>query len=66
MRFMCFRSETYEGPPSEALLPGSRLPQALPSEQHGLFVPQKGPAAQAAQPMYWHAVSIHDVYQSHS
>jgi hypothetical protein len=40
------------GVPSAALLPGSRLPQFLESEQHGLLVPQKGPAAHAVQPMY--------------
>ena len=41
-----------DGPPPPAKLPGSRLPSSAPSEQHGAFVPQKGPAAHAAQPMY--------------
>jgi hypothetical protein len=40
------------GLPSAAVLPGSRLPHWAESAQHGLYVPQNGPAAQAAQPIY--------------
>lgn len=40
------------GLPSAAKLPGSREPHCFESVQHALLVPQKGPAAQAVQPMY--------------
>ncbi len=36
---------TYLSPPSSALLPGSKLPRWWESVQHGLLVPQNGPAA---------------------
>lgn len=38
------------GPPSSALLPGSKLPSLFESVQHGLADPQKGPARKLAYP----------------
>jgi hypothetical protein len=49
----CSQTVVYiPGLPSEARLPGSRLPQFSELAQHALALPQSGPAAQAVQPMY--------------
>jgi hypothetical protein len=45
-------SQTHPGLPSAAKLPGSREPHCWESAQHGEYVPQKGPAAHAVQPIY--------------
>lgn len=49
----CCHTPAYiPGLPSEAVLPGSRLPHCFPSAQQGLYDPHRGPAAHAVQPIY--------------
>lgn len=52
------RWELYLLPPPPAVEPGSKLPSCRESEQQGLLVPQKGPAAQAVHPMYASLVAM--------